>query len=72
MITAEQADAAKENVRGKNIEGRTLSIKKAPILSLLVSPTMASRISTTNQARRDRPRTPTSGKSLGPLNRGPT
>ena len=29
MITAEQADAAKEGLQGENIEGRTLSIEKA-------------------------------------------
>lgn len=29
MVTAEQADAAKEGLQGENIEGRTLSIEKA-------------------------------------------
>lgn len=29
MVTAEQADAAKDGLQGKNIEGRTLSIEKA-------------------------------------------
>ena len=29
MVTADQADAAKEGLQGENIEGRTLSIEKA-------------------------------------------
>lgn len=29
MVTAEQADAAKEGLQGENIDGRTLSIEKA-------------------------------------------
>ena len=29
MVTAEQADAAKEGLQGEEIEGRTLSIEKA-------------------------------------------
>jgi len=29
MVTAEEADAAKEGLQGENIEGRTLSIEKA-------------------------------------------
>lgn len=29
MVTAEEADAAKDGLQGENIEGRTLSIEKA-------------------------------------------